>query len=49
MVRRPIGLRARLTITYVAFFGLLLLGIGWLFRETLRQILQRDAEAILDD
>ena len=49
IVRRPIGLRARLTITYIALFGLLLLGIGWLFRETLRQILQRDAEAILEE
>ena len=49
LVRRPIGLRARLTLIYVAFFGLLLLGIGGLFRETLRQILQRDAEAILEE
>ena len=48
-LRRPIGLRARLTVTYIALFALLLLGIGWLFRRTLSGILQRDAEAILEE
>lgn len=45
--RRPWGLRARLTILYALFFALLVIGLGWLFRQTLRNILQRDAETMV--
>lgn len=45
--RRPLGLRARLTLSYALFFALLLLGVGWLFRQTLRNIQLRDAEALV--
>ena len=45
--RRPWGLRARLTFLYALFFALLVIGLGWLFRQTLRSILQRDAEAMV--
>jgi heavy metal sensor kinase len=48
-VKRPLGLRQRLTILYVSFFAILLLARGWMFRETLSDILHRDAEAIVED
>lgn len=48
-MKRPLGLRQRLTILYVSFFAILLLARGWMFRETLSDILHRDAEAILED
>lgn len=45
--RGPWGLRARLTVLYALFFAILVIGLGWLFRQTLRTILQRDAEALI--
>ena len=49
LTRRPLGLRMRLTLLYAGFFALVLIGAGWLFRQTLRSILYRDAEAILEE
>ena len=48
-MKRPLGLRQRLTILYVSFFAVLLMARGWQFRDTLTGILHRDAEAILED
>ena len=49
LTRRPFGLRMRLTLLYAGFFALVLVGAGWLFRQTLSGILYRDAEAILEE
>lgn len=46
---RALGLRLRLTLTYVIFFSLLLLGLGLLFRETLQFTLHQNATDVLDE
>jgi heavy metal sensor kinase len=48
LVRTVRGLRMRLTVSYVIFFGLLIAGIGFIFRETLDKILIQRTETILD-
>ncbi|MBL8296608.1 MAG: HAMP domain-containing protein [Bryobacterales bacterium] len=47
--RRALGLRFRLTLSYVILFTILVLGLGLLFRETLDYTLQTNASAILDE
>lgn len=47
--RRALGLRLRLTLSYVILFTVLVLGLGLLFRETLDYTLQTNASAILDE
>jgi len=47
--RRVLGLRLRLTLSYVILFTILILGLGLLFRETLEYTLQSNASAILDE
>jgi heavy metal sensor kinase len=42
------GLRFRLTASYALFFTLLLVGVGFLFRETLEANLERQTRDILD-
>jgi len=53
VVRRAIniarGLRFRLTLSYVLFFSVLLIGIGLLFRQTLRAQLDDDVRATLEE
>ena len=46
---RPLGLRQRLTLFYVILFALLLMMRGWLFRQTLTDIMYRDAGALLTE
>jgi heavy metal sensor kinase len=48
-LNRVPGLRMRLTLLYAGFFALILMGSGWLFRQTLVTILQRDAETLLEE
>ena len=52
-VRRAVnilrGLRFRLTLSYVLFFSVLLIGIGLLFRQTLRAQLDDDVQATLEE
>lgn len=43
------GLRFRLTLSYVLFFSVLLVGIGLLFRQTLRSQLDDDVRATLEE
>jgi heavy metal sensor kinase len=44
-----IGLRARLTLSYAVAFVLLVLGVGLVFRSTLRSILHDNIRAILEE
>ncbi|MFN7926219.1 MAG: heavy metal sensor histidine kinase [Bryobacteraceae bacterium] len=44
---RPLGLRLRLTVIYVALLALLVLGLGVLFRQTLRNSQRETASALL--
>ena len=48
-MKRPLGLRQRLTFLYVGFIAVLLISRGWLFSEQLDDILHRNAEAILEE
>ena len=48
-MKRPLGLRQRLTFLYVGFIAVLLISRGWLFSEQLNSILHRNAEAILEE
>lgn len=43
------GLRMRLVATYVILFGLVLIGLGYLFRESLLGILNQQSERVLDE
>ncbi|MEQ1949604.1 MAG: ATP-binding protein [Bryobacteraceae bacterium] len=43
------GLRFRLTVSYVLFFSVLLVGIGLLFRQTLRSQLDDDVRVTLEE
>jgi heavy metal sensor kinase len=43
------GLRFRLTLSYVLFFSVLLVGIGLLFRQTLRSQLDDDVRTTLEE
>lgn len=47
--RWVLGLRLRLTLSYVILFTILILALGLLFRETLDHTLQSNASAILDE
>lgn len=47
-LRRPFGLRLRLTVLYLSFFIVVMLARGWLFRQTVRTIMDSDAETILE-
>ena len=48
-LRRTSGLRFRLTLSYVAFFALLLIMIGVLFRPALQAIMYGQSEDILNE
>jgi heavy metal sensor kinase len=43
------GLRFRLTVSYVLLFTLLLIAIGFLFRQTLRSQMNGDVQALLEE
>ncbi len=43
------GLRFRLTVSYVLFFTLLLIAIGFIFRQTLRSEMNGDVQALLEE
>jgi heavy metal sensor kinase len=43
------GLRFRLTVSYVLFFSVLLVGVGLLFRQTLKYELDGDVEATVEE
>ena len=43
------GLRFRLTLSYVLFFSVLLVGIGMFFRQTLRSQLDDDVRVTLEE
>lgn len=47
--RFPRGLRFRLALSYVVFFAIVLVGVGFLFRQTLAQTLDSHAHDILDE
>ncbi|MCC6539709.1 MAG: HAMP domain-containing protein [Bryobacterales bacterium] len=48
-LRRPFGLRLRLTVLYLSFFIVVMLARGWLFRQTVRTIMDGDAGTILEE
>jgi len=48
-LRRPFGLRLRLTVLYLSFFIVVLLARGWLFRQTLQTIMDGGAGTILEE
>src|ERR1019366_2904160 len=48
-VRLVRGLRFRLTVSYVLLFTVLLIAIGFLFRQTLQSEMNGDVEALLEE
>ena len=48
-IGKTMGLRLRLTASYLIFFTLLLVGLGVLFRQTLGSIFDSSIKAILDE
>jgi heavy metal sensor kinase len=46
---RALGLRLRLTLIYAAFLALIVVALGFLFRQTLEKSLEENASAILSE